>query len=355
MTMILKTDPQRPDPEVLRTAAEILRGGGIVAFPTETVYGLAAVVFNEAAVKKIFFAKMRPPDNPLIVHISDISMLDEVAVNVPKKAYNLMETFWPGPLTLILPKHHNVPKTVTGGLDTVAVRMPAHPVAMMLINEVGVPIAAPSANLAGRPSPTTAAHVIRDLYGRIDAIIDAGETIYGVESTVVNILAEPPLLLRPGAYTVEDLERVLGEKITIPEFARGYIEAEDALAPGMKYKHYSPETPIILIDPSSGDVKKMVDVVRDTALSYINEGYRVCIVATFENVDEYSSISRNAVVLGLGSRKNAFEIAKNLFKILRSIDDLNCDIAIIEGVQEKGLGLTVMNRLRKASKTIIKA
>lgn len=354
MTMILRTDPQHPDPEILKTAAEILRRGGVVAFPTETVYGLGAEAFNEEGVKKIFWAKMRPPDNPVIVHISDISMLERISTNVPERAYKLIKVFWPGPLTLILPRHPSVPKVVTGGLDTVAVRMPAHPVAMNLIYETGDPVAAPSANLAGRPSPTNAEHVIRDLYNRIDAVIDAGDTIYGIESTVVDILSDPPTLLRPGAYAVEDLERALGEEIIISEFSRGYKEAEKALAPGMKYKHYSPETPIILVESPLGNVEEIINAVKDVASRYAGRGSKVCIVATRETAKSYTSLPQNVNVLEIGSRNNLFEIAKNLFKTLRKIDDLDCDVAIFEGVEERGLGLAVMNRLRKASTTIIK-
>lgn len=355
MTLILRTNPQRPDPDILAKAAEILRRGGIVAFPTETVYGLGAVVFDEEAVKRIFWAKMRPPDNPLIIHICDTFMLNEVAVNVPEKAYRLIKVFWPGPLTLILPRHPRVPRIATGGLNTVAVRMPAHPVALGLIRKVETAIAAPSANLAGKPSPTIAEHVIRDLYGRIDAVIDAGETIYGVESTIIDILAEPPTLLRPGAYAIEDIEKILGEKIVIPDFARGYGEASIATAPGMKYRHYAPDTPMILVEPFSGSLENLANIVKTTALKYIRGGYEVCIVATRETIPTYTSLSSNAIILDLGSRSNIFEIAKNLFKTLRTIDDLNCDVAIIEGLEERGLGLAVMNRLRKASKTVIKA
>ncbi|MEM0000889.1 MAG: L-threonylcarbamoyladenylate synthase [Desulfurococcaceae archaeon] len=354
MTVVFKLDPQQPDSLILAKAAEILRRGGIVAFPTETVYGLGAVVFNEEAVKKIFWAKLRPPDNPLIIHVCDVNMLNEVAVDIPDKARRLMEAFWPGPLTLILPRHPRVPKIVTSGLDTVAVRMPAHPVALGLIRETRAPIAAPSANLAGKPSPTSAEHVIRDLYNRIDAIIDAGETVHGVESTIIDILAEPPVLLRPGAYAVEDIEKVLGEKIAVPEFARGYREADIALAPGMKYRHYAPDTPLILVEPLSGSIESLKKTILTSALKYVKEGLKVCIVATRETASTYTSLP-NSIILELGSRFNVFEIAKNLFKTLRSLDDLDCDVAVVEGVEERGLGLAVMNRLRKASKTVIKA
>lgn len=350
MTIILKTNAYKPDPEILRKAADILIKGGLVAFPTETVYGLGAVVYDENAAKRIFLAKMRPPDNPLIIHIENIEMLNEVAVNIPEEAYKLIKIFWPGPLTLVLPRHPRIPRIVTGGLDTVAVRMPAHPVALELIKEVNTPIAAPSANLAGRPSPTRAQHVITDLYGRIDAIIDAGETLYGVESTIINMLVDPPLLLRPGAYTIEDIERVLGKKIEIPEFARGYGEAEIALAPGIKYRHYAPETLLILVEVRNRSLIELANTIISTAMEYLNRGEKTCIIGTSETINMYSSLSeKGAIILELGSRNNLFEIARNLFNMLRELDSLSCNIALVEGVEEKGLGLTIMNRLRKAS------
>lgn len=355
MTLVLRTDPSNPDADVLRKAAEILHSGGIVAFPTETVYGLGAIVFNENAVKKVFWAKMRPPDNPLIIHVCSVDMLYEVAVDIPDEAYKLINKFWPGPLTLILPRNPRVPRVATGGLETVAVRMPAHPVALGLIREAGFPIAAPSANIAGRPSPTTAKHVLKDLYGRIDAVIDAGETLYGVESTIINILAKPPMLLRPGAYAVEELEAVLGTKIHIPEFARGYKEAAQAVAPGMKYKHYAPQTPLILVEPLSENLEALVNMVREIAVSRAGRYQRICIVASRETINKYFDLAKTSVLLlDIGSRQNLFEVARNLFKVLRNLDDLHCDLAIIEGFEEKGLGLTVMNRLRKASTEIIK-
>lgn len=354
MTIILKTNPLNPDLEVIKQAARILLEGGIVAFPTETVYGLGAVVFDEKAIDKVFWAKKRPPDNPLIIHISRISMLDEVATGIPEEAHKLMRVFWPGPLTLILRKHPRVPRTATGGLDTVAVRMPAHPVAISLIDEVGAPLAAPSANIAGKPSPTTAEHVIRDLHGRIDAVIDAGETIYGVESTIINVLSKPPVLMRPGAYPVEYIEKILGEKIDIPDFARGFTEADAALAPGVKYRHYSPDTPLILVESSTSDLSRLTDTVKELLVKYAENGNKVCVVASKETFGEYTFELMKIHVLNIGSRNNLFEVARNLFKVLRSIDELSCDVAIIEGVEEKGLGLTIMNRLRKAAKLKIR-
>jgi L-threonylcarbamoyladenylate synthase len=354
VTLILKVDPLNPDPSTIRKAADILRSGGLVAFPTETVYGLGALVFNEQAARKVYIVKNRPFDNPLIIHISSLEMLDTVATNIPEKALRLAEKFWPGPLTLILPRNKSVPKVVSGGLDTVAVRMPAHPVALALIKEAGEPVAAPSANLAGKPSPTTAEHVIQDLYGKIDAIIDAGETLYGVESTIINILSNPPVLLRPGAIPVEEIERVLGEKVLVPNYARGLGEARTALAPGMRYKHYAPETPLVLIDPVSGDLEALVEKMILAVNEYLGKYSKVCIVASKELAGFYRSI-RGVHVVEIGSRANMFEVAKNLFKTLRMLDEMNCDVGIVEGFEERGLGLTVMNRLRKASQVRILA
>lgn len=354
MTLILKVDPLNPDPASIRKAVDILRSEGLVAFPTETVYGLGALVFNEQASRKVYIVKNRPLDNPLIIHISSLEMLDTVAKNIPEKALRLAEKFWPGPLTLILPRNKSVPKVVSGGLDTVAVRMPAHPVALALVKEAGEPVAAPSANLAGKPSPTTAEHVIQDLYGKIDAIIDAGETLYGVESTIINILSSPPVLLRPGAIPVEEIERVLGERVLVPNYARGLSEARTALAPGMRYKHYAPETPLVLIDPVSGDLEALVEKMMLTVNEYLGKYSKVCIVASKELADFYRSI-RGVHVVEIGSRANMFEVAKNLFKTLRMLDEMKCDVGIVEGFEERGLGLTVMNRLRKASQVRILA
>lgn len=345
MTILLKTDPLRPDRDIIRKAAEILLQHGIVAFPTETVYGLGAVAFYEDAVKKVFIAKMRPLDNPLIIHISDLTMLHELSSNISEDVYLLAKKFWPGPLTIVLHKGPKVPRVTTGGLEKVAVRMPAHPVASLLIQETGLPIAAPSANLSGRPSPTTAQHVIEDLYGRIDAIIDAGETIYGVESTIVDLTTDPPTLLRPGPYPVEVIEETIGRRITIPDFARGLGEAEVALAPGVKYRHYAPRSKLVLVE---GGEREEVARALDELLRKMPQGKSVCLALTRETL-EALGVHQSLKVFVLGSRNNMYEIAHNLFKILRELDRELCDITLTEGVEEKGLGLAVMNRLRKAS------
>jgi L-threonylcarbamoyladenylate synthase len=226
--------------------------------------------------------------------------------------------------------------------------MPAHPVALRLISRAGVPIAAPSANLSGRPSPTRGEHVVEDLYSKVEMIIDGGETLYGVESTIVNLLVKPPVLLRPGAYPVEEIEKVLGVKVHVPGFARGLSEAERALAPGMRYRHYAPETPLLLVETDQYDAeglarltRKVVELARE-----FGEG-RVCVLASKETLASYSGLG--VEVLNLGSRSNLYEVAHNLFSALRRVDELGCRVAIAEGFPEQGLGLTIMNRLRKAS------
>jgi len=348
VTRVFKVDPLNPDQDVIRQVASILRSGGLVAFPTETVYGLGAAVFNEQAVRRVYNVKQRPFDNPLIIHISSLEMLYLVAEDISEREVKLIEKFWPGPLTLILPRNPRVPRVVSGGLDTVAVRMPAHPVALALIRELGEPIAAPSANLAGRPSPTSAEHVIQDLYGKIDAIVDGGVTLYGIESTIINARTNPPILLRPGAYPVEEIERVLGEKVAVPDYARGLGEATLALAPGMRYRHYAPETPLILVDPVSGRIDTLVSKVLSTIMELRDMYSKICVVSSKETANAYRSLE-GVSVIEIGSRWNIFEVTRNLFKTLRILDTLKCDIGLVEGFEERGLGLAVMNRLRKAS------
>ncbi len=352
-TKVFRVDPVRPDVEAIRYAASVIRSGGLVAFPTETVYGLGANAFNGDAVRRIYVVKGRPLDNPVIVHVCDVGQLELVASRVPEEAYKLIERMWPGPLTLLLPKSDLIPSVVTAGLDTVAVRMPAHPVALELIRESGVPIAAPSANISGKPSPTRGEHVVEDLYSKVEVILDAGETLYGVESTIVNLLVDPPIVLRPGAYPLEEIERILGKRISIPEFARGLGEAERALAPGMKYRHYAPDTPLVLVEADSYNVSsRIVEAVRDIVLEYKAQGLKIALVTHSETQELYKGIVDRLLVIG--SRSNIYEVARNLFSTLRAIDKLGVDVAIIEGVEEKGLGLAVMNRLRKASTRRIK-
>lgn len=342
-TLFLKVDPENPDPAKIKTAAQIIRRGGLVAFPTETVYGLGADALNGAAVLALFEAKKRPLDNPPIVHVADPAEVGRLVTEVPSKAQVLMDKFWPGPLTLIF-KHSNIiPNVTVAGLDTVAIRMPKHKVALELIRQSRCPIAAPSANLAGKPSPTTAQHVCEDLNGRIDAILDGGSTNIGVESTVVDLSVDPPMLLRPGGTPFEALKKVVsGLQL------HAFVEAEQELSlgeirsPGMKHKHYAPKAEVILVE---GKVSAVTAKVKELAQTYKLKGKKVGILAT----DETQSFYQSDVVKSLGSRSNLATVAQNLFRLLREVDAENVDIIIAEGVSSEGLGLAVMNRLRKAS------
>ncbi len=354
-TKVIRVDPFNPSAEAVAEAAEVLKRGGLVAFPTETVYGLGALAYLRESVLRIFRVKKRPLDNPLIVHISKLSDLSLVAREVPEEALTIAERLWPGPVTLVLWKSDSIPSEVTAGLPKVAVRMPAHRVALMLIDSVNAPVAAPSANLSGRPSPTSADHVIKDFYGSIDLVIDAGETLHGVESTIIDLTVKPPLLLRPGALPVEELERVIGVKIAIPPFARGLVEASIALAPGTKYRHYAPRADMVLVESVNyGNLMNVVSVVRDIALENIRRGVSVGILCSDETYNHYTDLG--IVVKSLGSRSNLFQVAKNLFKSMRELDEAGVSLIVAEGFEERGLGLTIMNRLRKASgHRIIKA
>lgn len=339
-TRLFKVDSEAPDMVVIEEAACILRRGGTVAFPTETVYGLGANGLDEAAVAKIFAAKGRPVDNPLILHIATLEELKLLIRELPPLAEKLMRSFWPGPLTLVLPRSERIPDIVTGGLDTVAVRMPDHMVAQLLIAKAGVPVAAPSANLSGRPSPTCAMAVWDDLHGKIDVVIDGGPSGIGVESTVVDMTGEIPVLLRPGGITLEELRTVLGN-IHVDEVLRG--ETERPKAPGMKYTHYAPKAPVIVVEGSHSAVCAVIDreVKKQQAL-----GYCVGVMATRETARNI----RADIVKEMGdAHNNMFSIAAGLFSILRAFDDSDVDMIYAEGVSEEGIGLAIMNRLRKAA------
>lgn len=317
----------------IRIAARFILEGKLVAFPTETVYGLGADALNAEAVKRIFEAKGRPADNPLIVHIADFNDLKRLAMEIPEEAELLAEKFWPGPLTMVLPRREEVPDVTTGGLDTVAVRMPAHPIALALIR-ASTPIAAPSANISGKPSPTLAEHVIDDFYGKIEAIIDGGETKVGVESTVIDLTSERPTLLRPGGLPLEEIERVIGE-VEIHPAVRGKL-VDVARAPGMKYKHYSPNAQVMVVE---GPRERVREKIAELVEEYRSRGLRVGVMATEEyGADEFFHLG-----------KTEEEVARNLFKALRELDKRGVDVIIAEGIEERGLGFAVMNRLRKAA------
>lgn len=337
-TKIIDINLNNIDMDKLKLASKVLREGGTVAFPTETVYGLGANALDSEALKKIFKAKGRPSDNPLIVHITKRESIKTLAREIPEKTHALMDKFWPGPLTMVFKKSHIVPDIITAGLDTVAVRMPSHPVAKALIQQAGIPVAAPSANLSGKPSPTQASHVIEDLYGKVDIIIRGGSSTVGLESTVLDITEEVPVILRPGGVTLEDLQKVLGE-VSID---KGLEDAKAVpRAPGMKYTHYSPKAEVILV---TGEVHDIVNTINRLRKQY-EKNSKVGIMATDETKDNYY----DGMAISMGSRKNPEIIAENMFSILREFDQRGVDMILAEGIEVKSIGHAVMNRMLKAA------
>jgi len=342
-TLVLKVNSRKPEIDKVRVAAELIRQGGLVAFPTETVYGLGADALNSRAILALFEAKKRPLDNPPIVHVENVSDVYKLAKQIPAKAERLMSKFWPGPLTLVFRRSDLVPDVTVAGLDTIAIRMPLHKVALALIRESGRPIAAPSANLSGKPSPTSAKHVIDDLNGSIDAILDSGSTRIGVESTVLDLSVSPPTVLRPGGTPFETLKKALGDVKLHPLIvAEKEMSIDKAPSPGMKHKHYAPNAKVILVE---GSVQAVVREVKKLTDSYRLEGAKVGVLATDETMKAYKA----DVVKSVGSRFNLAVVAQNLFRLLREFDNEGVDVIMAEGVSVDGLGLAVMNRLRKAS------
>lgn len=340
-TDIIRIDKEKFEMKELKKAAYILRQGGLVAFPTETVYGLGADGLNEEAAKKIYAAKGRPSDNPLIIHISDRDALYELTREIPKAAEKLAKAFWPGPLTMILKKSDKVPFGTTGGLDTVAIRMPQEPIALALIEESGVYIAAPSANTSGRPSPTKAEHVIQDLSGKIDMIIDGGSVGIGLESTIIDLTSDIPTILRPGFITKDMLESVVGE-VMIDHSILDSGSNVKPKAPGMKYKHYAPKGDITIYEGNIDDVIAQINI---KAKEKSSDGIKVGIIATDETIHSYNY----GIVKSIGTRKDDRSIARNLFALLREFDDLNVEFIYTESFKDAGLGQAIMNRLLKAA------
>jgi L-threonylcarbamoyladenylate synthase len=338
ITQVVKIDRLQPEMDKIRRASEIINRGGLVAFPTETVYGLGGNGLDEDAAKKIYAAKGRPQDNPLILHIEDISRLSDIARDIHPKAQLLMDKFWPGPLTLVFRKTDLVPWSTTGGLETVAVRMPDHPVALGLIREAGVPIAAPSANLSGKPSPTCAEDVYEDMEGRIDMILDGGPCMVGVESTVLDMTEETPLILRPGGLTLEELEAVLG---TV-ELDPGLAAHQRPRSPGQKYKHYAPNAPMTVIE---GEEALQVKRIAELTEVLEEQGLNVGIMATAQTRNSY----KRGQVVSVGDRTAPLTISSNLFSVLRKFDRMGVDAILAEGIDKQGLGLAVMNRIYKAA------
>ncbi len=342
-TLWLKVNSDKPEINKIRVAANAIKKGGLVAFPTETVYGLGADALNPKAVEKIFAAKRRPPDNPIIVHIANKEDLYKLARKIPSGAEELIAQFWPGPLTLILKRSSLVCDMTVVGLDTIALRMPRNKVALALIGESSVPVAAPSANLAGKPSPTTAQHVLDDLAGRIDIVLDAGDVRIGVESTVIDMTTPIPQILRPGGVPYEKLKSVLGEVELHPSaIASRKIRVTESRSPGMKHRHYAPKAEMILVE---GEFNKVVRRIQELAILYMARELKVGILGTDESQLKYNA----DIVKSLGTRKDTATMAKNLFTLLRQFDNEKVDIIIAEGITLEGLGLAVMNRLRRAA------
>lgn len=342
-TIIRKiTDDDDNNEIIIKTAADIIARGGLVAFPTETVYGLGGDAFDVNASARIYEAKGRPSDNPLIVHIAALEDLYSLTDNVPDKALALAKEFWPGPLTMIVDKKSCVPDTVTGGLSTVAVRLPSHKVARDLIKASGTFIAAPSANLSGRPSPTRAEHVIEDLSGRVDMIIDGGDIEIGLESTIVDLTEDVPVILRPGYITMEMIEDVIGDVRLDKALMTGVSDGVAPKAPGMKYRHYAPKAELTIIE---GERDKVINRIN----SFVEEGRRrnrkVGVMLTAETYDMVEA----DVKISLGSSDSNEEIARNLFATLREFDETGVDVIYSEGFGDNGLGQAVMNRLLKAA------
>ncbi len=342
-TKIIKLDTEDLQEDLFEEAAKVLRAGGLVAFPTETVYGLGGNALDPAAAAKIYKAKGRPSDNPLIVHISQISDLEILARDIPEEAYLLAHTFWPGPLTIILKKKEIVPYETTGGLDTVAVRLPANPIARQMIAAAGVYVAAPSANISGKPSPTAPQHVIKDLSGKIEMIIDGGNATLGLESTIVDLSGEKPLILRPGCITKQMLFNVMGPV----EYDPAVLQEEPDLtlvarAPGMKYRHYAPEGKLTIYE---GDVNKVIDAINRKMKEHQDRGDSAGVIAT----DETRSLYRYGTVKSIGSRKKETSIAAGLYGILREFDELHTEYIYSESFADNSLGQAIMNRLLKAA------
>lgn len=347
-TKLIRIDSEHIEKEKMQEAAVLIRQGELVAFPTETVYGLGADALRPEASAKIYEAKGRPSDNPLIVHICRFEQLEYIAKEVPEQARKLANAFWPGPLTMVVWKNEKVPYTTTGGMDTVAVRMPNHPVALSLISESGCLIAAPSANTSGKPSPTEAAHVADDMSGRIPMILDGGAVGIGIESTIVDLTEEIPMILRPGYITKQMLEDVLGEEVQIDPgiLATDTTDPSQAgqkpKAPGMRYKHYAPKADLVLVE---GDTDKVVAEINNLVKSVQIDGKRVGVIATDETMDRYNA----DVVFSIGARDDEDAIAQHLYKILREFDEQDVDAIYSESFATPRIGQAIMNRLLKAA------
>ncbi len=349
-TLYLTVNPAHPEPDLIAEGAGVIKKGGLVAFPTETVYGLGADGLNADAVLRIFQVKGRPQENPLILHVSSLEQARELVASWPPAADLLARRFLPGPLTLIIPRSPGIPDLVTAGLPTVALRYPGNMVALALIKASGRPLAAPSANISGRPSPTQARHVMADLNGKIEMVLDGGPTEVGVESTILSLAEKRPLLLRPGGVTREEIEELLGEEIVVPEmvlhpeenFNKGPAKA--APCPGVCFKHYSPRAQVIMV---TGSPEEQVPKVRSFLAQ--NSERRIGILATSEHLPIYKNFGASVYLAALGSRFSPEEIANHLFNAFRECDEAGAEVVLVETVAPVGMGLAVMNRLCRAA------
>lgn len=345
ITRYIKLDPLHPNEEKIALAAKYLADGKLVAFPTETVYGLGANAFNRHAVRRIFEVKGRPQDNPLILHICSIGQLYELTSMVTKEAEELAKNFWPGPLTVVLPRKKSfVNIAATAGLDTVAVRMPDHFLALNLIEKAKVPIAAPSANLSGKPSPTSGLHVLRDLAGKIELVLDGGYTRVGLESTVVDCTGSTPVILRPGGVTREDIEEKIG---SVKIDSAVLKNKQQPASPGVKYLHYAPEGKVHLIYTDNKKRESVIQEMDAAAGRYCEAGYRVVVIAFEDTIKALKS--RPHSLFSLGFRESLQFAASKIFKLLRLCDRMKADHIIIEGCVREGMGLALMNRLEKCA------
>jgi L-threonylcarbamoyladenylate synthase len=348
-TLIFRVSEENFD-AILDEAAEIIRKGGTVAFPTETVYGLGADGLNPDAVLKIFEAKERPPGNPLSLLIYSREDLGKITKNIPEKAFRLMDAFWPGPLTIVLEKNDTVPEITSGNLPSIGLRMPDHRIPLELVKRAGIPLAAPSANLSGKPSPSLAIHVLADLAGRIDAVIDGGGTAIGLESTVIDMTVEPPVVLRLGAVGIDELEELIGR--IRPTYAGAETKAGETVPEkqaGQKYSHYTPDTQVVLVEGESEE--KVSEKIGSLLKEYLSKGKKVGLLLSDETAGFFTAegLSAHGCFL-LGSRKEPEEAAKRLFEGLRTLDAEGLDVILADGsFSLSGLGAALINRLREAA------
>lgn len=342
-TSVITVNPKKPQIKKIEKCVSILRNGGLVAFPTETVYGLGADGLNPKAIKKIFQAKNRPSDNPLIFHISNKNDIRKYTKDIPPTAEKLIEKFWPGPLTLILKKSPIVPKIATGGLNTIAIRMPSNKIALSLINSLGNPIVAPSANLFGKPSPTLAKHVLSDLDGKINAVIDGKNSVIGIESTILDLTTKTPTILRPGKISYSELKKILKKIKYHPSLLGKKSKLIKVKSPGMKYKHYSPEAKIILIE---GNIKNSQKKTNEL-IKRLKQEKKLIGVINIKNIKKAPFVKSKFI----GATNNL--IASNLYKSFRELDDQKVDVIIMREIDTSNLGFAIMNRLRKAASEII--